>query len=116
MTSIALITGANKGIGFATARLLGARGWTVLAGARDETRGLKAEKDLTAEGAVARFVQLDVTDSRSVARAADWVEAEFGALDALINNAGITRREGAGQPSQTTLEALRAVYVVNGPW
>jgi NAD(P)-dependent dehydrogenase (short-subunit alcohol dehydrogenase family) len=113
MTSIALITGANKGIGFATARLLGARGWTVLAAARDETRGRIAEKDLTGHGADARFVPLDVTDPRSVTTAADWIEAEFGVLDALINNAGITRHEGAGRPSQTTLEALRAVYETN---
>jgi NAD(P)-dependent dehydrogenase (short-subunit alcohol dehydrogenase family) len=113
MTSIALITGANKGIGFATARLLGARGWTILAAARDETRGRAAEKDLAEQGADARFVQLDVTDPRSVTRAADWIGAEFGRLDALINNAGITRREGAGRPSQTTLEALRAVYETN---
>jgi NAD(P)-dependent dehydrogenase (short-subunit alcohol dehydrogenase family) len=113
MTSIALITGANKGIGFATARLLGARGWTILAAARDETRGRAAEKDLAEQGADARFVQLDVTDPRSVTRAADWIGAELGGLDALINNAGITRREGAGRPSQTTLEALRAVYETN---
>jgi NAD(P)-dependent dehydrogenase (short-subunit alcohol dehydrogenase family) len=113
MTSIALITGANKGIGFATAKLLGASGWTVLAAARDETRGLRAEKDLTEQGADARFVQLDVTDPGSVTRAADSVNAEFGVLDALINNAGITRREGAGQPSETTVQAMRAVYETN---
>jgi NAD(P)-dependent dehydrogenase (short-subunit alcohol dehydrogenase family) len=113
MTSIALITGANKGIGFATAQLLGAQGWTVLAGARDDTRGRQAEKNLTEQGADARFVQLDVTDEPSVTRAADWIGTEFGVLDALINNAGITRREGAGQPSQTTVEALRAVYETN---
>jgi NAD(P)-dependent dehydrogenase (short-subunit alcohol dehydrogenase family) len=113
MTSIALITGANKGIGFATAKLLGASGWTVLAGARDGTLGRRAEKDLAEQGADARFVQLDVTDSGSLTRAADSIGAEFGVLDALINNAGITRREGAGQPSQTTVEALRAVYETN---
>lgn len=113
MTSIALITGANKGIGFATAQLLGARGWTVLAGARDETLGRRAEQDLTKGGADARFIQLDVTDERSVAMAASRVAAEFGVLDALINNAGIARRDGAGSPSQTTVAALRAVYETN---
>jgi NAD(P)-dependent dehydrogenase (short-subunit alcohol dehydrogenase family) len=113
MTSIALITGANKGIGFATARLLGARGWTVLAGARDETLGRRPERDLTEGGADARFIQLDVTDERSVATAASRVAAEFGVLDALINNAGIARRDGAGSPSQTTVTALRAVYETN---
>jgi NAD(P)-dependent dehydrogenase (short-subunit alcohol dehydrogenase family) len=113
MTSIALITGANKGIGFATARLLGARGWTVLAGARNESLGRRAEKELTGQRADARFVHLDVTDEPSVITAADWIGTEFGVLDALINNAGITRREGAGQPSQTTVDALRAVYETN---
>jgi NAD(P)-dependent dehydrogenase (short-subunit alcohol dehydrogenase family) len=62
MTSIALVTGANKGIGFATAKLLADRGWTVLAGARDTGRGRHAAAQLRAGGADARFVRLDVTD------------------------------------------------------
>ena len=113
MTTIALITGANKGIGFQTARLLGARGMTVLASARDESRGLAAERTLREGGADARFVRLDVTDAKSVTRAAEWVEAEFGRLDVLVNNAGIARRDGSGPPSQTTLAALRDVYETN---
>jgi NAD(P)-dependent dehydrogenase (short-subunit alcohol dehydrogenase family) len=113
MTTIALITGANKGIGFATAQLLGTRGWTVLAGARDEALGRQAEKELTAAGTDARFVQLDVTDERSVARAAEWIDAEFGMLDVLINNAGIARGDGTGKPSETTVATLRTVYETN---
>jgi NAD(P)-dependent dehydrogenase (short-subunit alcohol dehydrogenase family) len=113
MTTIALITGANKGIGFETARLLGARGVTALVGARDEARGQKAEQALRDGGADARFVQLDVTDEKSVRSAAEWVEAEFGRLDVLVNNAGIARGDGAGLPSQTTLATLRAVYETN---
>jgi NAD(P)-dependent dehydrogenase (short-subunit alcohol dehydrogenase family) len=113
MTSIALITGANKGIGFATARLLGARGWTVLAGARDEARGGQAAKLLAEDGADARFVPLDVTDAESVAGAAAWIRAEYGMLDALINNAGIARGDGSGKPTDTTLATLRAVYETN---
>jgi NAD(P)-dependent dehydrogenase (short-subunit alcohol dehydrogenase family) len=113
MTTIALITGANKGIGFQTARLLGARGMTVLAGARDEARGAEAERALRDGGADARFVQLDVADSKSVTRAAEWVEAEFGRLDILVNNAGIARGDGTGAPSQTTVETLRTVYETN---
>src|SRR5262249_24939878 len=85
---IALITGANKSIGFETARPLGSRGMTVLIGARDETRGLKAEKSLREGGADARFVQLDVTDAESIQRAAEWIDAEHGHLDVLVNNAG----------------------------
>jgi NAD(P)-dependent dehydrogenase (short-subunit alcohol dehydrogenase family) len=113
MTTIVLITGANKGIGLATARLLGARGMTVLAGARDEDRGRQAERELRDGGADASFVQLDVTDEKSVARAAEWIEAEFGRLDILINNAGISGWGGPGAPSQTTLAALRTVYETN---
>src|SRR6266545_4279225 len=65
MTSIALITGANKGIGFETARLLGARGMTVLVGARDADRGEQAERALRGGGADAHFVWLDVTDEKA---------------------------------------------------
>jgi len=69
-TTIALITGANKGIGLETARQLGARGVTVLASARDEARGLEAERALRDGGAEARFVRLDVTDPKSAQEAA----------------------------------------------
>ena len=110
-TTIALITGANKGIGLETARQLGARGVTVLAGARDEARGLEAERALRDAGADARFVRLDVTDPKSAREAADWVDHEYGRLDILVNNAGIAR--AAGPPSQTDLDAMREVYETN---
>jgi NAD(P)-dependent dehydrogenase (short-subunit alcohol dehydrogenase family) len=113
MTTIALITGANKGIGFETARLLGTLSMTVLAGARDEVRGREAERALREGGADARFVQLDVIDEKSVQRAAEWIDREYGVLDILINNAGIARGDGTGLPSQTTLATLRAVYETN---
>src|SRR5881275_1354521 len=113
MTTIALITGANKGIGFETARLLGDRGMTVLAGARDKARGAEAERALRAGGADARFVALDVTDEESVTQAAQWIDGEYGLLDILVNNAGIARGDGTGLPSQTTLATLRAVYETN---
>jgi NAD(P)-dependent dehydrogenase (short-subunit alcohol dehydrogenase family) len=88
MTTTALITGANKGIGLETARLLGARGMTVVVGARDAGRGQQAEQELRAGGADARFVQLDVTDEASARQAAKWIESEFGAVDILLHNAG----------------------------
>jgi NAD(P)-dependent dehydrogenase (short-subunit alcohol dehydrogenase family) len=113
MTTIALITGANKGIGYETARLLGDRDMTVLVGARDEERGAQAERALRDGGADARFVQLDVTDAKSVRRAVEWIEAEFGKLDILVNNAGIARGDGGGRPSETTVETLRTVYETN---
>ena len=118
-TTIALITGANKGIGLETARQLGARGITVLAGARDEARGMAAERalrqdlrDLRAlrDGADARFVPLDVTDAKSVQQAADWIDTEYGRLDILVNNAAIAR---GGPPSGTDLDEMREVYETN---
>ncbi|MEU9738525.1 SDR family oxidoreductase [Micromonospora chersina] len=112
-TTIALITGANKGIGLATARQLGARGTTVLVGARDAARGREAADKLRAAGVDARFVPLEVTDAASVAAAAELVEREYGHLDVLVNNAGIVRADGAGLPSQTTLDTLREVYETN---
>jgi NAD(P)-dependent dehydrogenase (short-subunit alcohol dehydrogenase family) len=113
MTNIALITGANKGIGFETARLLGARDMTVLVGARDPELGRKATQALRDGGADAHYVLLDVTDEKTVQEAAAWIEAEYGRLDVLINNAGIARGDGTGKPSETTLETLRTVYETN---
>jgi NAD(P)-dependent dehydrogenase (short-subunit alcohol dehydrogenase family) len=111
---IALITGANKGIGFATARQLGERGMTVLVGARDAERGQKAAQQLQEGGADARFLPLDVTDDGSVAAAAKWIETEYGHLDVLVNNAGIARGDlERGLPSDTTLGTLRAVFETN---
>ena len=109
-TTIALITGANKGIGLETARQFGARGFTVLAGARDQERGLEAERELRADGVDARFVSLDVTADASVRAAADWIEREYGRLDILVNNAGIARGNLA---SETDLDTMREVYEVN---
>jgi NAD(P)-dependent dehydrogenase (short-subunit alcohol dehydrogenase family) len=109
-TTIALVTGANKGIGLETARQFGARGFTVLAGARDKERGLAAERELRAGGGDARFVLLDVTLDASVREAADWIEREYGRLDILVNNAGIAR---GAPPSQTDLDVMHEVYEVN---
>ncbi len=110
---IVLVTGANKGIGFETAGLLGARGATVLIGARDAARGRGAEKKLVDAGLDARFVALDVTDDASVRDAATWIGQEFGRLDVLVNNAGIVRADGAGLPTDTTVGTMREVYETN---
>lgn len=113
-TKIALITGANKGIGFETARQLGCRDMTVLIGARDEERGEAAAGKLRAEGIDAHFVQIEVTDAASIKRAADHIEVEYGHLDVLVNNAGIPTVAGRGAlASQTSLDDMRAVYEVN---
>ncbi len=113
-TKVALVTGANKGIGFETARQLAALGMSVLVGARDEARGREAERVLRYEGADARFVQIDVIDEAAIARAVAWIESEYGRLDVLVNNAGtstLTRRRTL--PSETDLDDMRAVYEIN---
>lgn len=113
MTTIALITGANKGIGYETARLLGERGHTVLLGTRDPSAGTEAAARLTAAGLDAHNVTLDVTDEASIAATATRIEADYGHLDVLVNNAGIARADGPGLPSQTQLETLRTVFETN---
>lgn len=111
---IALITGANKGIGFETARQLAAMGMTVLAGARDSERGEAAGRVLRDSGADAHFVRLDVTDPASVQQAAEWIDSRYGHLDVLVNNAGTASVTRQGfPPSQTSLEDMRAVYEIN---
>ncbi|MEV6773270.1 SDR family oxidoreductase [Nocardia sp. NPDC051030] len=110
----ALITGANKGIGYETARQLAARGMTVLVGARDADLGRAAVEKLKTEGADAHFIQIDVSDEESIAQAVARIDAEFGSLDVLINNAAITGGlDGNGKPSSTTLAAMREVFETN---
>ncbi|RYE94242.1 MAG: SDR family oxidoreductase [Myxococcales bacterium] len=86
---IALITGANKGIGKETARQLGQQGYTVLVGARDLAKGQAAADELKAAGIDAHAVEIDVTSGASIAKAVGWVTERFSHLDALINNAGV---------------------------
>jgi len=117
---IALITGANKGIGRAAAEQLAALGMTVLIGARDRQRGEEAAAALRAKGAGAHAVTLDVTDRATADAAAQQIEQRFDHLDVLINNAGIT---GSGQvspedahdqvPSSVDLDMVRAVFETN---
>uniref|UniRef100_A0AAU3H0Q1 SDR family oxidoreductase n=1 Tax=Streptomyces sp. NBC_01401 TaxID=2903854 RepID=A0AAU3H0Q1_9ACTN len=101
-----LITGANKGLGFETARRLIEAGHTVYAGARDSRRGQEAAARLGA-----RFVQLDVTDEDSVRAAADFVREDAGRLDVLVNNAGIA---GVRKPvGEVTGADMRSTYETN---
>ncbi|MGV9306495.1 SDR family oxidoreductase [Nonomuraea sp. NPDC003727] len=104
----ALITGANKGIGFEIARLLAERGITAVIGARDEERGRAAAERLGQP-----YVRLDVTDPASAQAAAKWLEEEYGALDILVNNAGITVWQDDPRPSVTGAETFRQVYETN---
>ncbi|MFI6789216.1 SDR family oxidoreductase [Nonomuraea sp. NPDC050383] len=106
MTTTALITGANKGIGFEIARQLAEHGVTAVIGARDEERGRAAAERLGQP-----YVRLDVTDEESVQAAAKWIETEYGRLDVLVNNAAIAG--GAAEPSRTPAAELREVYETN---
>ncbi|TDW69614.1 SDR family oxidoreductase [Kribbella pratensis] len=109
---IALVTGANKGIGKEIARQLGQAGFTVLLGSRDVERGELAVKELVAEGLDAVGVQLEVTDEASVRAAAERVESSYGRLDVLINNAAIIP---AGDDAVSRIEAgaLREAFETN---
>jgi NAD(P)-dependent dehydrogenase (short-subunit alcohol dehydrogenase family) len=96
--TIALVTGANKGIGYEIAAGLGARGWTVGVGARDDTRREAAVEKLRAAGVDAFGVPLEVTDDASVSAAAELINSRAGRLDVLVNNAGVT----GGMPQAPT--------------
>jgi NAD(P)-dependent dehydrogenase (short-subunit alcohol dehydrogenase family) len=115
-TRVALVTGANKGIGKEIVRKLAASGYTVLLGARDRSRGDAAAADI--EGDV-RPIAIDVTDAKSIAAAAARIGAEFGRLDVLVNNAGISRSatgpRGPAVPSATavSIAEVREVFETN---
>jgi NAD(P)-dependent dehydrogenase (short-subunit alcohol dehydrogenase family) len=115
---VTLITGANKGIGREIAGRLAALGHTVVIGARSAERGEEAAEELRAGGAKATSVQLDVTDPASVAAAAATIESRYGRLDALVNNAGVSRAPGAAlgdasRPQNLGLDAVRYVFETN---
>ena len=111
-TRIALITGANKGIGLAIARQLGASGHSVWLGCRDLQRGETAARDLRDAGIDARAVQLDVTSDASVANAAAQLSDLAGKLDVLVNNAGLMF---APPPSvaEERIEEVRQMFDTN---
>lgn len=111
-TMSALVTGANKGIGYEIAAGLGALGYTVAVGARDEARRADAVARLRDAGVDAFGVPLDVTDDSSVTAAAALVEERVGRLDALVNNAGITGGP-AQQPTTADLDVIRTVVETN---
>lgn len=108
----ALVTGANKGIGLAIARGLAQAGMSVWMGARDRVRGEQAVRCLQAEGLDVRLLEIDVADDASVQRAAMIVGDHTGALDVLVNNAGIIVAP-AMPPSEVRMEDAKATFEVN---
>ena len=105
---VALISGANKGLGFEIARLLGQQGVTVVLGARDNAKAEEAAKKLKAEGIDAHPVKLDVTREADVAGLTAFFESKFGRLDILVNNAGVMLDFGG-----VTRDTFRQTYETN---
>jgi NAD(P)-dependent dehydrogenase (short-subunit alcohol dehydrogenase family) len=117
---VALVTGANKGIGLQIAKDLAARGFTVLLGSRNLEHGEAAAKSV---GANARALQLDVTDHASIAAAAERIRKDLGRLDVLVNNAAIAyagnpgasfeEKLKAGLPSVVSVAEMRTIFETN---
>lgn len=109
---IGLITGANKGIGYEVARQLAKSGCAILLGARSQALGEEAAAKLAAENLDVRYIPIDLDESAAIVAAARRIDADFGRLDILINNAGIAV-EGDGPPSTSSLEAIERDFRVN---
>jgi len=114
---IALVTGANRGIGLEIARGLGREGLTVVLGARSQASGEEAARMLDVEGLSAVAETLDVSDAKSIERAVAAVLSRFGRLDALVNNAGVLLDAGE-RASVVGFEKIRATFETNlvGAW
>ena len=111
-TRIALVTGANKGIGLEIARQLAQAGVFVIIGARDPARARAAVENLSSQGLKARSVAIDLNDHASITAAAETIRAEHGRLDILVNNAGIADPED-GPPTASSPEAARRIMDTN---
>lgn len=111
MTTVALITGANKGIGFETARQLAQKGIKVLLGARDEKRGLEAANILKSEGLDVEYVNVDVDNLETHKSVGNYIQENYGKLDILINNAGVM--EEPKPTSQLAVDVYRKVFETN---
>ena len=109
---IALVTGANKGIGFETSRELGKLGFKVILGARNETLGTAAVTILKNENIDAQFLLIDVTKQETIDKAIKFLGNQYGYIDVLINNAGVFLEKGM-LPSELNMAALKATFDVN---
>lgn len=109
---VALVTGANKGIGFEIARQLGKAGHRILLGARDVRLGEAAAEALKGEGIDVRFIHADLGKPASIKAAAKIIESDYGRLDVPVNNAGIVDRAD-GPPGKTSIVAVRHIFDTN---
>jgi NAD(P)-dependent dehydrogenase (short-subunit alcohol dehydrogenase family) len=112
---IALVTGANRGLGFEISRQLARQDITVLLAGRNRTRGKAAAKRLRDEGLIVQFIELDVTKPVQIKKAAAEIRRRYGKLDILVNNAGISIDGAHGRNSTATVSAraLRKTFDVN---
>ena len=111
-SQIALVTGANKGIGLEIVGTLARRGMRVLLGARNAKLGGAAAAQLKEEGLDVQFIELDLGRPETLRDAAAWIEKHAGKLDVLVNNAGITST-GDGSPAKADIDAVRRVFETN---
>ena len=109
---VALVTGANKGIGLETARQLARAGYKVLAAARDPAKGGQTVAQLKAEGLDVEFIPLDVGDDAQRRAAARHIGDTYGRLDVLVNNAGVSTESGH-KVSTVPLELVRRAFETN---
>jgi NAD(P)-dependent dehydrogenase (short-subunit alcohol dehydrogenase family) len=109
---IALVTGANKGIGLEIARQLAEAGLTVIIGARNLALGRTAAAELGSDGSSVDVVRIDVNDDGSITEAADQIAARHGRLDILVNNAGIVDAAD-GPPTRSSTAAVRRIMETN---
>jgi len=109
---IALVTGANKGLGYETARRLASQGMTVLLGVRDERRGKESAAKLQAEGLDVQFLPLDANDQSTHKAARNFIEDRFGRLDILVNNAAIALDMNQ-KPSEVDMQTIRKTFDTN---
>ncbi len=109
---VALVTGANKGIGLETSRQLARQGFTVLLGSRDQSRGIDAEKKLRDEGLEVHQIKLDVAEPADRAAVAKTIREKFGRLDVLVNNAA-TMLDRAFKTSEVSADILRRTFDLN---
>jgi NAD(P)-dependent dehydrogenase (short-subunit alcohol dehydrogenase family) len=110
---VALVTGANRGIGLAISHGLGALGATVLVGARDHDKASLAATDLRGQGVDAHGFVIDIADDASVAAAAVAIDERYGRLDVLVNNAAIKLEHHPSPPSAAPLADIRATLETN---